>query len=213
MNPRSRFVRIDMGYRMMTTVEFLSRIPLFSSMRTADIQQIADQLRCRNYGPGEVILRQGENDSRLFMLVRGEVEVVKNMDRPEERTMRMLTPPAYFGEMALIDGMQRSASVVALSNTKVFFLDRLNLVREIERTPTLAVELLRMMSMRIRAIEKYLIQAVGENLPVCLHCGRVHEPCAGWVPIRQYVESHAESDLALSICPECSKERFPQFYE
>jgi hypothetical protein len=41
----------------------------------------------------------------------------------------------------------------------------------------------------------------------------VHENVTGWVPIAQYIENHEDSDLTRSICPECSKQRFPQFYE
>ena len=198
---------------MFSTHHFLSRVPLFSCMKKVDLQHLAEQVSSKSYSAGDVIIRQGEKDTRLYMLVRGEVEVIKNMDEPNARSLRVMLPPDYFGEMALIDGMMRSASVVARKPTDVFFLEQIDLVREIERTPALAMELLQMMSRRIRAIEICLQQAGGEGLPICLHCGRVHEAAAGWIPIDRYIETHEDSDLTRSICPDCSKERFPQFYE
>ena len=197
----------------MNAADFLARVPLFSRMQKKDLQRLAEQVSARHYDAGEVIIRQGEDDTRLFMLVRGKVEVIKNMDTPNGRSLRVMQPPGYFGEMAMIDGMVRSASVVALTEADLFSLDRINLAREVGRTPALAMELLRMMCSRIRAIEKCLVQSAGEGLPICLHCGRVHGSVDGWVPIAKYIEAHEDADLTRSICPECAQERFPRFYE
>ncbi len=76
-------------------------------------------------------------------------------------------PDTFFGEMALIDEMARSANVVDREETHVICLQQLDLHSELEKTPTMALELLRLLSQCIRANEKFLFKTLGILLPIC----------------------------------------------
>jgi len=193
-------------------LDFLKRVPLFSMMRSDDLNRIADAAKEKLYRRGTVIIREGEEDTRLFMILRGEVEVIKDMGKAGERHIRRIGPYGYFGEMALIDNMARSASVVTRAETVLLILKRWELEQEIERYPGMAMELLKMLSRRIRAIEKWTVKMLEANLPVCVYCGKVHGDDAAWVPLDRYIEDHSSTEFSNSICPDCSSIKYPQFY-
>lgn len=122
-------------------------------MKKRDLRRISKLSKHHNYQKGDVIVREGSRDGRLFVIVLGEVSVIKDMGRPEEVLLRQLGPGTYFGEMALIDDYVRTASVVARVDTEVLSLDQWNFRDEIKKYPSVAIELLQTLSRRIRAIE------------------------------------------------------------
>jgi CRP-like cAMP-binding protein len=137
----------------MDTAEILSRISLFSLMKKRDLRRISKLTQRHRYLKGDVIVREGARDGRLFVIVSGEVTVIKDLGGPSEVFLRELGDSAYFGEMALIDDYVRTASVVARVDTEVISLDQWNFRDEIKKYPSVAVELLQTLSRRIRAIE------------------------------------------------------------
>ena len=137
----------------MDHTEILSKIGLFALMKKRDLRRISKLSKRHNYGKGDVIVREGARDGRLFVIVSGGVSVIKDMGRPEEVLLRELGPGTYFGEMALIDDYVRTASVIAKVDTEVLSLDQWNFRDEIQKYPSVAIELLQTLSRRIRAIE------------------------------------------------------------
>ena len=96
----------------MNETEILSRVSLFSHLKSRDLKRIAKLSRHCTYPEGEKIISEGEQDGSLFVIINGEVEVIKNLGQKSEKCLRRLGPLCYFGEMALIDDLIRSASVV-----------------------------------------------------------------------------------------------------
>ncbi len=137
----------------MDTVEILSRISLFSLMKKRDLKRISKLTQRHHYEKGDVIVREGARDGRLFVIVSGDVAVIKDLGGPSEVFLRELGSGTYFGEMALIDDYVRTASVVARVDTEVISLDQWNFRDEIKKYPSVAIELLQTLSRRIRAIE------------------------------------------------------------
>ena len=160
-----------------------------------------------------MIITEGDRDGRLFVIVSGEVEVIKDMGSKKEKRLRTLGAQSYFGEMALIDDFVRTASVVAKEDTQVLILEQWNLRQEIEKYPVVAIELLQMLSRRIRAIEKSMISTLGAFLPICVNCKKIRKVNGSWVAIEEYIEEHSDTELSHSICPECSKKMYPEFYK
>jgi CRP/FNR family cyclic AMP-dependent transcriptional regulator len=138
----------------MNDVEFLSGVSIFSMMKKRDLSRIAKLTRHHFFRKGDMIIKEGERDGRLFIIVSGEVAVIKGLGSQSQRHLQTLGSHSYFGEMALIDNLVRSASVIAAKDTEVLSLDQWNLRQDIEKYPSVAVELLQMLSRRIRAIEE-----------------------------------------------------------
>ncbi|MBL7177683.1 MAG: cyclic nucleotide-binding domain-containing protein [Desulfobacteraceae bacterium] len=198
---------------MLNKLDFLAKVPLFSLMKEMDLHRISLLARDDLFHKGEIIIREGDHDRRLFIIISGGVDVIKDLGGKNEKYMGTLGPYSYFGEMALIDDMVRSASVVAKGDTQLLSLDHWNLRQEIEKYPAMAIELLQMLSRRIRAIEKTLVNTLGTLLPLCSHCKKIREDNGSWVVLEEYIEDHSDAEFSHSICPECSEKLYPEFYK
>ena len=183
--------------------EFLATVSLFSHLKEEELQRLAGQSRYCTFNFGEVIIQEGERDDHLYILISGKATVFKSYRTPKEKRLRVLEPPAYFGELALIDDLVRSATVVAMGDTQTLCLDRLNLDREIERSPLIAKKLLKMLNRRLLALEKTLVNATGGVIPICATCKRIINDKGAWLTIEQYIMDYTEFKLSHGICPEC----------
>jgi len=183
--------------------EFLATVSLFSHLKEEELQRLASQSRYCSYKFGDVIIQEGEQDNRLYILISGKANVFKSYRTKKEKRLRILEPPAYFGELALIDDLARSATVVAMSDTRTLCLDRLNLDREIEKSPLIAKKLLKMLNRRLLALEKNLVNATGGVIPICATCKRFINEKGAWLTIEQYIMDYTEFKLSHGICPEC----------
>ena len=137
----------------MDDAEILSRVALFSLMKRRDLKRIAKLAKHHSYEKGDLIVKEGARDGRLFVIISGDVSVVKDLGGPSEKMLRVLRSDNYFGEMALIDDYVRTASVVANEQTEVLSLDQWNIREEIRKYPSIAIELLQTLGRRLRAAE------------------------------------------------------------
>ena len=138
----------------MNDAEILLKIPLFSLMKKKDLRRIAKLAKHHSYKKGDLIVREGDRDGRLFIIISGEVEVVKDLGGRSEKSLRVFTSYNYFGEMALIDDYIRTASVVARNDTEVISLDQWNIREEIRKYPSIAIEIMQTLGRRLRVAEE-----------------------------------------------------------
>lgn len=197
----------------MERTDFLAKVSIFSHMKKADLQRIADLARYQDFREGEVIINEGDNDNRLFIVISGQVDAVKSLGEKNEIRLGTFGPHCYFGEMALVDDLNRSVSVIAKEDTQVLSLEQWNLHQEIGKSPGIAIELLRMLSLRVRANEKLIINTLGTFLPICAHCKKIREDNNSWTSIEEYISDHTETDFTHSICPECLRKLYPEYYK
>jgi CRP/FNR family cyclic AMP-dependent transcriptional regulator len=197
----------------MSDVDLIAKVSLFSFMTKRDLQRIANLARHHIFRQGDVIIKEGERDGRLFIIVQGEVEVIKNLGSKNQKRLNTLGPTMYFGEMALIDDLVRSASVIAKDNARLLSLEQWNLRQEIEKYPIIAVELLQMLSRRIRAIEKRMTHTLGSILPICASCKKIREDNDVWIAIEEYIAEHSEAEFSHGVCPGCAIQLYPELYQ
>ncbi len=94
-------------------LDVLRRSPLFEMLSEAELSVLTELSRVHRFSAGEVVFREGDAGDALFVLARGEVDVVADAGGGEEMPIASLAPPAAFGEMSLIDREVRSATVRA----------------------------------------------------------------------------------------------------
>ena len=190
---------------------FLSEVSIFSHMKEEDLKRIAAQAQIRSFKQAEMIISEGDRDNRLFVVISGEAEAIKGFGSHNEKHLGMLGPRAYFGEMALIDDLARSASVIAREDTQVLCLEQLDLLKEIAESPAMALELLRTLSLRLRATEQFIRNTLGTFLPICANCKKIREEDGSWIPIEAYISDHSETEFSHGICPDCAKKLYPEY--
>jgi CRP/FNR family cyclic AMP-dependent transcriptional regulator len=106
----------------MEKFEVLQRSPLFEMLSPAELELVAEMSRPRRYAAGDVVFEEGELGDSLFVIAAGEVEVLRKNEAGELKPLQKLSPPAFFGEMALIDKEHRSATVRAKTECVVLQL-------------------------------------------------------------------------------------------
>lgn len=109
---------------MVNKVDFLAKVSIFPHVKKPDIHRIAELVQYHSFHDGDFIIREGDLDRRLFIIVNGKAEVMKNLGEKNEKHMRTLGRYSYFGEMTLIDDLVRSANVVAKEETHTLSLAR-----------------------------------------------------------------------------------------
>lgn len=190
---------------MMKKEDYLAKVSIFSYFRKKDLQQLAKRSRYFSFEIGDVIINEEENDGRFFILINGKVDVIKSYGTRKQRLLRTLSPHSYFGEMALFDNLVRSATVVAKEDIKTLCLGKLNLYKEIEKYPQLAIDLLQMLNRRLVALEKAVIKTIGGFIPICSNCKKIRDENGCWSSIDHYIMDYTEHELSHGICPECSE--------
>jgi CRP/FNR family cyclic AMP-dependent transcriptional regulator len=115
--------------------------------RQHDIQDFKD---------GEIIVREGEQASDMFVIRSGQVEILKSVGGHEVQ-LAVLDRGSFFGEMSLLEGLPRSATARALGDTSLLVLRAGSLLLQIRRNPTFAFEMMQQMSRRIRELNDKLV--------------------------------------------------------
>ena len=104
--------------------EQLKKIPLFSSLETAQLVQLAALAEEHRYGAGEKIFAEGDPGDRLFLIIEGRVRLSKIIPGVGEEALSIAEQGDHFGEMALIDEAPRSAHAIAHSDVLLASIDR-----------------------------------------------------------------------------------------
>ncbi len=128
--------------------DHLLRIPLFSGCSTLDLDRLARATDEVTLGTGTALTRQGDIGREAFVLLNGTAEV-----RRDDEVIAALEPGAVIGELALLDGGPRTATVVATSEVEVLVLSRPAFNAVLDEIPTLAHQLLVTLARRLRAAD------------------------------------------------------------
>jgi MFS family permease len=111
--------RIDVGPRDLHRLELLQSIPIFAPLSPPVLEQLATRLAPVHVSAGETIIRRGDHGDRFYVIDSGEVELVLDGDET-----RREGAGSYFGEIALLRDVPRTATVLAASDVELFALDR-----------------------------------------------------------------------------------------
>ncbi|HEX8636924.1 MAG TPA: mechanosensitive ion channel family protein [Pyrinomonadaceae bacterium] len=119
-----------------TIFERLSAIPIFAPLSDEETQKLAEACIARVYAPGEAIVRKGQQGNSMFIINRGAVKV-QIPENGYARTINKLRETDFFGEMSLLTGQPRSATVIAEEETEVLQIKKQALRPLFETNPDL----------------------------------------------------------------------------
>ena len=132
----------------------LAQVPLFSQFPRKHLTRLGRTLVSRSFPKRQVIVKEGDRAVGFFVITGGSAEVVQGLGGTEERPLATLGAGDFFGEMALLDGYPRSASVRALEDTECLVLSRWDFLAELRQSPHMAAAMLPILSARLRKAEK-----------------------------------------------------------
>jgi cAMP-dependent protein kinase regulator len=126
----------------------LATLPLFAGIGKRDLRRIAGEAEFSEFAPGDSVVTTGEPSGGFYVILGGEATA---RAKPAARTLKT---GDYFGEMGLLDGAPRSASIVATKDLHVMRLSRGAFDAALDRHPTIARRLLTELGTRVRTLER-----------------------------------------------------------
>jgi CRP/FNR family transcriptional regulator/CRP/FNR family cyclic AMP-dependent transcriptional regulator len=131
-------------------LQFIRNVPFFRNVSDNHLEQIIDDFKIAHAQKDEVIVYQTDKSTDMYIIIKGRVKVTLLSEEGEEFILTDLQKGDFFGELSLIDGSPRSATVIAEEDSTFGILKRENLLAEIQREPMIAVDLLTSVVHRFR---------------------------------------------------------------
>ena len=127
--------------------EELSRVPIFRELTPRQLRRILRSMEEYDYRNGRTIVAEGQRSEQLFVILDGTVRVARR-----GRTVARLGPGDFFGEISMLDGMPRTATVAADGDVRCLVLLRREFESLVRDVPTIGMKVLRVMATRVRQI-------------------------------------------------------------
>jgi CRP-like cAMP-binding protein len=136
----------------------MSRIPFFQGLHRHDLGKLIGIMHAKTYQADEVVFHEGEPGRALFIIESGEVAIIKSRSpapgQTEEAILARLGPGGFFGEMALLEELPRSATAKTMRDSVLHFVYKAKLDSFVERHPAVGVKILhnvaKVLSARLR---------------------------------------------------------------
>ncbi len=139
---------------IMERILLLRRVPLLADLSPTDLQRVAAIASEREFSDGEALCEQGETGNEMYVVVSGEVSVVVESEgQPEKEIARRIIGDVV-GEMSLISGDARTASVIALGDVRTLCLDRLNFESLLRERPEVSLAVMKELCKRLNQLSR-----------------------------------------------------------
>lgn len=132
---------------------FLQSVSLFQELRREDLYLISELTQEATYAPGDEIFHEGDDGQSLFIIMAGQVDIVVSSSSGPKNIAR-LGEKQCFGEMALLDEEERSASVLAVTELRCLILEKTDFQHLMDKRPSLSREVIRSLVSRLRETNK-----------------------------------------------------------
>ena len=132
----------------------LRNVPLFSGLEENELERLSRVAVRRRAGRGEQVVRSGESADALLILLTGRAKVTNFDEEGREIILAWLGPGEFFGEMGLIDGSERSASVIAVENCELLTIGKHEFQRCMQENFQVAQKLMQILVRRLREADR-----------------------------------------------------------
>src|SRR5258708_26924724 len=146
------------------TLDAIRSVPLFASLDEEATRELRSLLRPRERATGSALFRAGDDGDAMYLIESGRVRIAVSDEDKKEIVLAELARGDFFGEMAIIDGKQRSADAVIAEDARLAVLSRDNFLRFIRNNPMVALEMLSATFSRLRSTDRMLQQRVSRNV-------------------------------------------------
>ena len=146
------------------TLDAIRSVPLFASLDDEAAIELRNLLQTRSVANGTDLFRAGDQGDAMYLIESGRVRIALTDDDDRELVLAELAQGDFFGEMAIIDGKQRSADATVTEDARLAVLSRDSFLRFIDNNPTVALAMLSATFSRLRRTDKLLQQRVSRNV-------------------------------------------------
>lgn len=132
------------------TIASLRKVSLLEGLDDTTLKHLLQQITLRRYNKKNLVLRKGAADGELLFLLAGQLHVIDYTGQGKEVVLHVIQAGDYFGELSVIDGMPRSASVITAQDSVVAFLSKQNALSLFHNHPPVIERLLKRFAQVIR---------------------------------------------------------------
>ncbi len=147
---------------VMDVIISLKKVPLFANVHGEGLKRLSDSIRPKVISRGDLVFEQNDLGEEMYLVQSGRV-VLYQLLANEEEHLEVVTPPGYFGDLALIDELPRSSSARAEEDSTLLVLHRENFRTAVQDYPDIAFAVFREFSRRVRRGEER-IQSLSREL-------------------------------------------------
>ena len=141
---------------MLSNLDLIRRVPLFSMLTNEQAQGIADSVVKRRMRRGELVIEAGRKSNALFILLTGRARVIAADERGREVILAVLKAGDYVGEMSLIDNEPHSATVRTEVQSDMLVLGRAEFARCLPENSSLSYAIMRGLVQRLRNADRQI---------------------------------------------------------
>lgn len=159
-------------------LDFALKVPLFKGLSTREVAAICSAMVPRSFKAGQIVVREDDDENQTFFVIaNGTVNIAVLSSEGKQTILTRLKKGEFFGEMAILDGEPRSASVLAAEDCDLLMLYRRSFLDILKKYPTIAVRMLVEMSRRLRRTNRHintlsLMSVYGRVADLILRLGR-----------------------------------------
>jgi CRP-like cAMP-binding protein len=150
--------------RIKERMDALQQVELFSTLRDEELAEIAEHLVYTPFAQGDVIMRQGAIAHWLYIIISGDADVFLELLDGGRRRIDSIHGGCFLGEMGLMTGDPRSATVIAQSEVLAYRLDKTSFQKILDKRPELAVEISNILASRRFSIDNLQQQLDSESV-------------------------------------------------
>jgi CRP-like cAMP-binding protein len=132
------------------TIALLRRVPVFSTLSGEELAQVAQVAMSRRFEAGAVVFKEGDEGSTCYIVRTGRARAIREHPDGRSITLAHFDPGDIFGEMAMLDGERRSATVEATESTEALAILSADMHRLLREHPDISVKLIAALGQRLR---------------------------------------------------------------
>lgn len=151
-----RMMRKKGGVRMMQTIELLRNVSIFECLSDEILDDIAAHTRTQIYTKDSIVVNQNDPGDAIFFVASGKLKACLSGEGGREITLSLFREGDFFGEMSILDGQPRSATIIAVEDSSLVILSRRDFVNHINSSPQTAINILAEMSLRLRKADEVI---------------------------------------------------------
>jgi CRP/FNR family transcriptional regulator len=146
-------------------IELLSRVPLFSELSGEELERIARVAIPRAFPAGVRVFHEGDHSDACYLVRSGDLRVTREHSDGRAIALATLGPGDIFGELAMLDGEARSASVETLTDSELLALPAVDVRRLLADRPEISVKLIAALTRRLRETNERVARQSFQTVP------------------------------------------------
>lgn len=144
--------------------KLLRNLPLFNNLTDSEIEILSKVLIKKDYPSGEILIEQNDISNSVYIIITGDVKVYRLSEDGEEINLAVLGKGEIVGELSFLDNEPRSAFVETIQKSQVLILSKDNFLHVLKDHNTIAINLLKTLSSRVRASDERLEDIMSKSL-------------------------------------------------